>query len=620
MKKSFIFLLFLSFQLGVFAQTNSEVPWLFPTVKGDKYGFINRKGKVVVPPKFRAVTRFSEGLVAVREAGQYGYIDATGTYIIPPIFDYAEPFKKGMAIAYLAGQPYFINKKGELLFDLGFKELFPFKDGRAKVKTETGKFGIIDTTGKLIIDTIFQEIQPFKDGIAIVKGIRKGKGIIDTKGNFIVKFGRFYTIEPFSEGYAYVRFDDEKEEGFEGFINTKGVLQFTIPNSLGRMEWKMHNGLAPISILRTEVEGIENRSYTERYKKGYINLKGAIVLVDTFYREVKGFVDNRAIVKTKEAAFIIDKYGNRVGGKTFSYIATDHFKNGLLPVLENGKYGIIDTNANYIFPPVEEDIELIVEDYFFIEDRKKYGIGRVDGTIIFPTKLDDFDKNGFQHGLLMGKMEGQLIYIDEQGEVVWKEQKVPTDTILKPMYIDYMNEAWYYYAKSGGKPTDFGYRTWSKRLPKPILSTQQFPANKLSIILPDEAIINFNGFQGRRILVGNTTKTKQHFNAQDSQLYLSVQAKDRDGQWRDIEYLPSSWCGNSYYSLELAANHYWELKMPIYEGALPTQLRVALYLDGFGKKANVIYSPIFKGSINPGQFWRKLPHHPSGLMDPYTNK
>ena len=51
-----------------------------------------------------------------------------------------------------------INKKGELLFDLGFKELFPFKDGRAKVKTETGKFGIIDTTGKLIIDTIFQEI------------------------------------------------------------------------------------------------------------------------------------------------------------------------------------------------------------------------------------------------------------------------------------------------------------------------------------------------------------------------------------------------------------------------------------------------------------------------------
>jgi len=159
MKKLFIFLLFLSFQLGVFAQTNSKVPWLFPTVKGDKYGFINRKGKVVVPPKFRAVMRFSEGLVAVREAGQYGYIDATGTYVIPPIFDYAEPFKKGMAIAYQAGQPYFINKKGELLFDLGFKELFPFKDGRAKVKTETGKFGIIDPTGKLIIDTIFQDIQ-----------------------------------------------------------------------------------------------------------------------------------------------------------------------------------------------------------------------------------------------------------------------------------------------------------------------------------------------------------------------------------------------------------------------------------------------------------------------------
>ena len=49
--------------------------------------------------------------------------------------------------------------------------------------------------------------------------------------------------------------------------------------------------------------------------------------------------------------------------------------------------------------------------------------------------------------------------------------------------------------------------------------------------------------------------------------------------------------------------------MPIYEGEIPTQLRAALYIDGHGKKANIIYSPIFKGSINPGQFWRKLSYH-----------
>jgi len=114
------------------------------------------------------------------------------------------------------------------------------------------------------------------------------------------------------------------------------------------MEWKMHNGLAPISILQTEVEGIQNRPYAERYKKGYIDLRGAITLIDTFYQEVKDFVDNRAIVRTEDEDFIIDKEGNRVGGKTFSHIVTDHFKNGLLPVYENGKYGIVDTNANYM--------------------------------------------------------------------------------------------------------------------------------------------------------------------------------------------------------------------------------------------------------------------------------
>jgi hypothetical protein len=34
-------------------------------------------------------------------------------------------------------------------------------------------------------------------------------------------------------------------------------------------------------------------------------------------------------------------------------------------------------------------------------------------------------------------------------------------------------------------------------------------------------------------------------------------------------------------------------------------------------KALMLYSEEFSGSVNPGQFWRKMGYSPHGLMDPY---
>jgi hypothetical protein len=97
------------------------------------------------------------------------------------------------------------------------------------------------------------------------------------------------------------------------------------------------------------------------------------------------------------------------------------------------------------------------------------------------------------------------------------------------------------------------------------------------------------------------------------------------GIWKDIEYLPSSWCGNSYHTLTLEKMNYWAFTTPKYEGEIKTKLRIELkYLDPkekSGKRRNrkemTIYSNEFEGSINPGQFWNKQPYYPNGIMDPY---
>ena len=73
---------------------------LFLISNSGKYGFIDSKGQVVIEPKFRALSEFSEGLAAARISGSYGYINHTGAFVIQPYFDYATPFSDGLALVY----------------------------------------------------------------------------------------------------------------------------------------------------------------------------------------------------------------------------------------------------------------------------------------------------------------------------------------------------------------------------------------------------------------------------------------------------------------------------------------------------------------------------------------
>ena len=83
-------------------------------------------------------------------------------------------------------------------------------------------------------------------------------------------------------------------------------------------------------------------------------------------------------------------------------------------------------------------------------------------------------------------------------------------------------------------------------------------------------------FAGMPLRLINTTNSVREFNASDSRLTIVQEAMDKDGKWKPIEYLTSSWCGNSYRVLALGANEYWPFLIPRYDGSFPTLLRVRL--------------------------------------------
>jgi WG containing repeat len=84
---------------------------------GSLYGFIDRSGKTVVPPRFNLTFGFSEGLAAVRIGRRWGFIDTKGKMVIP-------------------------------LQD--FFDVKPFKNGLSRVVVEKHGIGYIDRTGKFV--------------------------------------------------------------------------------------------------------------------------------------------------------------------------------------------------------------------------------------------------------------------------------------------------------------------------------------------------------------------------------------------------------------------------------------------------------------------------------------
>lgn len=132
-------------------------------------------------------------------------------------------------------------------------------------------------------------------------------------------------------------------------------------------------------------------------------------------------------------------------------------------------------------------------------------------------------------------------------------------------------------------------------------------------INPDEHVVIAGKFNGFKLYIVNASDSIAGIVASDSRLPVVAQAFI-DNTWQDIEYLPSSWCGNSYHKVSLKPGEFWEFDVPRFAGAIKTTLRYKITLND-GKE---LYSNLVKAGINRKQLTEKQGHSPQGLMDPYN--
>ncbi len=117
------------------------------------------------------------------------------------------------------------------------------------------------------------------------------------------------------------------------------------------------------------------------------------------------------------------------------------------------------------------------------------------------------------------------------------------------------------------------------------------------VAFPDEFVAYFK-HRGIAVRLINRTGDVVSFPACDSCLFLTQEAKDKDGRWRAIESLPQTSCGNSFHRVLLKADQYWQFPARAYGGSVKTKLRFRLDRG----EGQVLHSNEVDGVVNAGQF------------------
>ncbi len=135
---------------------------------GDKIGYIDTAGKVVIEAAFDGAGTFSDGLAVVNIGGDHCFIDRTGAVVISTPYDWLEPFAEDRAL-FRDGDAYgFIDRRGNVVVQALYDKALPFSEGLSAVMVGE-RWGYIDREGAVVIEPRYEEARPFLGGLAEVK-------------------------------------------------------------------------------------------------------------------------------------------------------------------------------------------------------------------------------------------------------------------------------------------------------------------------------------------------------------------------------------------------------------------------------------------------------------------
>jgi hypothetical protein len=158
---------------------------LYPVRKGDKYGFIDGHGKLVVPTRFEIAGDMIGGLAQIALGGKVGFIDTSGAIAIEPRFDRARDFAGGLAAVMIGKKWGYVDPKGKLAIDAKLSGAWDFSEDHATV-TDGKITQCIRKDGTVAFRCEGKSLGRFRGGLAPAEVKRKWR-YVDTSGKTVLE-------------------------------------------------------------------------------------------------------------------------------------------------------------------------------------------------------------------------------------------------------------------------------------------------------------------------------------------------------------------------------------------------------------------------------------------------
>jgi len=366
-------------------------------------GKIDKKGTVLIPLQYDALRYVSHDLVSLVKDGKQG-LAVKNQVLIPPLYDEISELQGGIYIVKLGWKFGFYPENGGTFAAPQFEKInYHYDQNAHRAYVSDGLISVVlngetidvDMSGKKPPPRIhfYAELFEFKEG---------GKtGLKDKEGNVVVK-PIYQYVEAFSEGRAAVAphiINFNSTVSNWGFINKAGDL------------------IIPIKYFKIGDKFKEGRIAVKEYDIGnwaYIDTTGKEVTRFEF-SEVSEFSNGAAVVRRSyQGIGLIDREGNEIIPCVY-YSCKGGISEGLLALKDkNNKWGMLDIKGKEILPFKYERLNQCTEGLIGFYSEEKWGFIDKTGQIIIPPQFDTIEP--FENGKARAYIGRQLLTIDRTGK------------------------------------------------------------------------------------------------------------------------------------------------------------------------------------------------------------
>ena len=234
------------------------------------YGYLNRDGKIVIPPQYESAGDFNNGTAIVKKMeGTYALIDTDGNelktydkYYVGSNSDDMMPFKETIDTKYG-----YINRDGSVKIKPMYDIAERFINGNAIVGTNgelSNRMGIIDKRGRYVVMPNYDNISYLEEGMyALGSAVNQQVPYIGSRYAISDNVGKILTKSLYTDVGNYERGYASATDGKETFFIDKTGLQAKNLPSL--------KGTGSLKLLGDIVRVYVDRRYS------YLQTNGAVI-------------------------------------------------------------------------------------------------------------------------------------------------------------------------------------------------------------------------------------------------------------------------------------------------------------------------------------------------------